>query len=462
MQNLKKFDLNIDTILENWNKSHALRELIANALDEHFLQNINENITIDHDEKNNILTICDYGRGIKPEHFTQNENNEKLSNMNVIGKFGIGLKDAIATLFRNKSNVDIVSKYGKVTFNKISKNDFKHIETLHAIINNDVTIESGTTISITNITCTDLKEAKLFFLKFNNLKLLETNKYGEIYEKDNELSSYIFINGIKVSTEDNFKFHYNITNITDKIRKELNRERNNVGKQLYSERVKQIITNCKSKYVIDMFNNDVKNKNDGNSCDEINYNDVILFLIRSNPSTDIVYMTKTDMENKFHLIDEIKANGKEIILIPENINNKINNDTYVNIDNMPILTTDQFVKQQNTSIVYNFINIENLTQYEKNIYQLTDKILKMAGFDRKWNIKITETINIDEYGYTILGLFNGKDIIIKRCQLSNLQKYAGTLIHEHIHAQYGHDDVSREFESDLTNTIGYIISKSDI
>lgn len=31
---MKKFDLNIDKILENWNVEHALREVIANALDE--------------------------------------------------------------------------------------------------------------------------------------------------------------------------------------------------------------------------------------------------------------------------------------------------------------------------------------------------------------------------------------------------------------------------------------------
>jgi hypothetical protein len=36
---MKNFDLNIDKILENWEVFHAVRELIANAIDEQILTN---------------------------------------------------------------------------------------------------------------------------------------------------------------------------------------------------------------------------------------------------------------------------------------------------------------------------------------------------------------------------------------------------------------------------------------
>ena len=36
---MKKFDLNIEKILENWDIHHAIREIIANALDEQKLTN---------------------------------------------------------------------------------------------------------------------------------------------------------------------------------------------------------------------------------------------------------------------------------------------------------------------------------------------------------------------------------------------------------------------------------------
>jgi hypothetical protein len=34
---MREFDLNIERVLENWTVAHALREIVANALDEHAL-----------------------------------------------------------------------------------------------------------------------------------------------------------------------------------------------------------------------------------------------------------------------------------------------------------------------------------------------------------------------------------------------------------------------------------------
>lgn len=39
---MKKFDLNIDRMLENWDAFHAVREIIANALDEQALTGTQE------------------------------------------------------------------------------------------------------------------------------------------------------------------------------------------------------------------------------------------------------------------------------------------------------------------------------------------------------------------------------------------------------------------------------------
>ena len=89
---MKKFDLNIEKILENWEIHHAIREIIANALDEQFLTKTNE---VKIFKTGNSWIIRDFGRGLKYTHLTQNENQEKLNSTSVIGKFGIGLKDAL-------------------------------------------------------------------------------------------------------------------------------------------------------------------------------------------------------------------------------------------------------------------------------------------------------------------------------------------------------------------------------
>ena len=79
---MKKFDLNIEKILEDWELRHAVREIIANAIDEQKLTNTTE-IKIFKDSQNN-WHIRDFGRGIKYEHFTQKENDEKLLTDGVI------------------------------------------------------------------------------------------------------------------------------------------------------------------------------------------------------------------------------------------------------------------------------------------------------------------------------------------------------------------------------------------
>ena len=84
---MKKFDLNIEEVLEDWEVYHALREIISNALDEQILSKTKDmEITKDGDR----IKIRDFGRGLKYEHLTQNEDQEKLKNPGlVIGKFGV-------------------------------------------------------------------------------------------------------------------------------------------------------------------------------------------------------------------------------------------------------------------------------------------------------------------------------------------------------------------------------------
>lgn len=58
------------------------------------------------------------GRGLKYEHLTKKENEEKFKNPDVIGKSGRGLKDAVETFNRKGVKVSIKSKYGDITLGK--------------------------------------------------------------------------------------------------------------------------------------------------------------------------------------------------------------------------------------------------------------------------------------------------------------------------------------------------------
>lgn len=266
MNKIREFDLNIEKVLENWSVSDAIREIISNAIDEQILTSSKE-IEIYQDEYKN-WHIRDYGRGIKYIHFTQNENEEKLQNPNLIGKFGVGLKDALATFDRHNIKIKIISKFGIITLGKSHKYGFDDIVTLHAYIEENINRDFvGTDFVISNCSFNDIDQAKQMFLKFQNLKKFETTSYGEIY--DNNQTSYIYINGLRVAEEENFLFSYNITSINDSIRKALNRERTNVGRSAYSGRVKQILLESKNQDVIQKLCDNLQDFNNGTMKDEL-------------------------------------------------------------------------------------------------------------------------------------------------------------------------------------------------
>lgn len=73
-EKIGEFDLNMEEVLEAWGPSDAIREVIANALDEQALTDT-DSINIFEDEEGK-WHVRDYGRGLKQKHLTQNEDEE--------------------------------------------------------------------------------------------------------------------------------------------------------------------------------------------------------------------------------------------------------------------------------------------------------------------------------------------------------------------------------------------------
>lgn len=59
MEKIREFDLNIEKILENWEVYHAIREIIANALDEQILTEPKTSISTKMIAVGGILKIMD-------------------------------------------------------------------------------------------------------------------------------------------------------------------------------------------------------------------------------------------------------------------------------------------------------------------------------------------------------------------------------------------------------------------
>lgn len=461
--NAKEFDLNIEKILENWEVYHAIREIIANALDEQILTNTKD-ISI-YKSNDGWWHIIDFGRGLNYHHLTQNENEEKLTNDKLIGRFGVGLKDALATLYRHGIKVQIISKYGIITLKEASKSGFDDIITLHAQIappQNPNMV--GTDFCLLGCNVDDIEKAKSLFLTFSGKNILEKNAYGEVIENSTNTAD-IYINGVKVAEESNFLFSYNITSLTAQLKKALNRERTNVGRSAYTGRIKDILKACSSEKVIDALVEDLQQFGSGNRHDELSWNDIAMHAsIKMNQlHKDTTFVTTSDLQNKPSLIDEMQRSGYNPVVVPDNIISKMEVYNTGAKSGETLTTANQYIKDEKERFVPVEIDINALTVYEKEVYNITDSILKLIGGKPK-NVKkivIVEKIYESELFNETLGLWIAGEnkILIKRKQLKSLEQYAGTLLHECAHAISGADDVSRDFELKLTEIIGIVSSK---
>ena len=126
------FDLNVEKILDHWGVPEAVREVIANALDEQALSGTAEPKIV---KRRDGWHVTDFGRGLRYQHLTQNESLEKRRKADlVVGKFGVGLKDALATFDRRGIDVSVRSPHADITLRQAAKSNFADVKTLHAAV----------------------------------------------------------------------------------------------------------------------------------------------------------------------------------------------------------------------------------------------------------------------------------------------------------------------------------------
>ena len=455
---MKKFDLNIDRMLENWDSFHAIREIIANALDEQVLTGSGEIIISCDDE--NSWHIRDFGRGLRHEHFTMNENQENLEHPGLIGKFGVGLKDALATFDRLGIEASIRSKFCDVSFDRSEKHDFSDVITLHACIS-DPSIPSfvGTEFILKGCSDDDIDKAKRLFLRFSGEETLERTQYGEVL-RNAAKTSYIYINGIRVAEEENFLFSYNITSLTAVIKKALNRERTNVGRTAYSDRVKSILLSSSSEAVAKTLVDDLGNFGNGTLHDEMKWTDVSVHASKiTNATGNVLFLTDEEIMNAPRFVEEARANGRQIVTIPSTVREKLSGQT--DVDGNAIQDLHRFMSEWHDSFEFTFIPPENLSTSEKSVFDQTKRIAALVGGlpSKVEAVKISETMRPESGNFSeASGLWTGSEVIIKRSELASVESYASVLLHEMGHARSGATDVTAAFENELTSLLGKVAS----
>ena len=447
------FDLNIEQVLENWEVYHAVREIIANALDETILTNSSP-VEIVKDD-NGLWHIRDFGRGLNYQHFSQNESEEKNNTEGIIGKFGVGLKDALAVFYRHNIDLKIKSKHGLFSTEMYEKGGFGDIKTLHVSVSETNECDFVGTEFTLSISDEDMSKAKMLFLVFNSENPIEKTEFGEIYRKIGNLA-IIYVNGIQVAEEENYMFNYNITRLSAAMKKALNRERSNVGRTAYADTVKKLLLKSNSELVIQQLVNELKNLSTGGGYDEINYVDIQVHAMKTyNTQKPVVYISQLEA---YSLSDDdrekIKDSGRELVIVPQNAFDKIKDATDINGNAMG--TFDLVRKEYNDKFEYIWVSPKELSSDNKLVWEKHLIVMDWLK-DKKWRnkIRISKTINEYTSGDT-KGVYDPLEdaIIIKESVLNDEIEFYDILIHEYIHATTGFHDNSRDFENQLGEIIG--------
>jgi hypothetical protein len=131
----------------------------------------------------------------------------------------------------------------------------------------------------------------------------------------------------------------------------------------------------------------------------------------------------------------------------------------MDVSGKPITELQAFITQQNASFEFTWIDPSTLSAAEQISWSQRDRILELIGGRPEGvrEIKISATMQPSaNSSRETEGLWDPNHgwIIIKRSELASLESFAGTLLHEALHAKYGLSDVSRDFETYLTRLCG--------
>ncbi|WIV60978.1 hypothetical protein [Amycolatopsis nalaikhensis] len=293
------FDLNIERVLEHWPVAFAIREVIANALDEHALTGTAEPVIAE--DAAGAWHVADFGRGLRYTHLTQNENDEKRRSGAVIGQFGMGLKDALAVFDRHDVRVEIRSAHGDITTRQRAKETFSDVRTLHAVIRPPADPHrAGTDVVLHGVTADDVAAAQNFFLHYSGDHLLETTSVGQVLKRVSPAApGRIYVKGLLVAEEPNFLFSYNITDINAPLRRALNRERSNVGRSAYTDRVKAILKQCRVSGVVSPLAEDLAEFATGQLHDELSWREIAVHACTVLASQEkVVFVTPAELPGR--------------------------------------------------------------------------------------------------------------------------------------------------------------------
>jgi hypothetical protein len=259
-----------------------------------------------------------------------------------------------------------------------------------------------------------------------------------------------------VAEEETFLFSYDVTRFTTKLAKALNRERSNVGRTAYGDRVKDILLAARSTEAMQALVADLAEFQSGGQHTESTWVDVALHAGKVVSATgEVVFVTPNQLAAGGPLFDYARDEGKRLLVVPTKVMDRLEDES--DVDGNPIRTLEVFAREWQRSFVFDFVYEVDLTEWERSVLARAGDVYALLGLERdQWPVRISRTMRPGARGVDAAGVWDpgAGHIVLQRSQLRSLHRFCATLLHEIAHATSGTDDATLEFEHALTEQLG--------
>jgi hypothetical protein len=194
--------------VSNWTLAHAVREIIANALDSEAEHGAKFSIKYDEDQQRLIVRNEDIKVDPKALYFGESS---KRNDDRFVGQYGEGLKLAMLVFARN--DLDVRIKNGdSETWKPLIEKDGLGVETLCVDITKAKRAENNFEVVIPGITEEFWEMMQGWFLRLKAPCDVHHTSVGELLD-DPEFTGKIYVRGVYVTTREKYDFGYNFSHV---------------------------------------------------------------------------------------------------------------------------------------------------------------------------------------------------------------------------------------------------------
>ncbi|HMD53750.1 MAG TPA: hypothetical protein VKJ65_04285, partial [Phycisphaerae bacterium] len=238
------------------------------------------------------------------------------------------------------------------------------------------------------------------------------------------------------------------------------RERGNIGRSVYSDRVKAILLGSTNPTVELALVEQLEKRAAGIYCEEINWIDISEKALKLLPKyRRVAYFTPNELGQLPYAADLANQIGYRPFVVSEEEKMRLAKQ-----GGEQVITLEKLTAEYSKNFNYTFIEEGGLTRDEQEILSLQGEIARVIGLNASQIPKVKISATLPEFitGFRVDGVWdkNIPAIVLRRDALSSIARFARIFVHELAHSTSGYPDCTREFETVLTDFVGRAVRTS--